>query len=426
MICAECAEEVDDGVRRCPACSGDPLLGGRHRIDAIEQIDALGTTYRATRVADGTPLWLRELPFRRGPGDPGSSLEHEAERLATLQHPALPSWIEHLVRRDGRTGSLWIVQAAVPSTPLARLARERSFDASEVLARLEPLADLLRYLHRQTPPVVHGGITPNSVVEQIETRRASPSEAIRLLLVGFNTIGTDRQISPATGSGVQAVARVMASMAPEQFFGRAEPATDVWGLGLIAIVLLTGSTPLELRDPDHRLLWRERVAIDESLAELLDGMLHRDPERRPSAAELCKRIGALRRSQRTTVRIPRDELDDRDHDRDRDRPLAIAGSIGRRSPEADSQPSTSRPARTHRVRDTGPPVRRTRRSASSEDVPVMRPADLSRELSQAVHATAQLDGRKRRRVTAARVIVVLVVALITVLTLWLVLLAVGG
>lgn len=56
----------------------------------------------------------------------------------------------------------------------------------------------------------------------------------------------------------------------------------------------------------------------------------------------------------------------------------------------------------------------------------MRPADLSRELSQAVHATAQLDGRKRRRVTAARVIVVLVVALITVLTLWLVLLAVGG
>src|SRR5690606_11994915 len=104
------------------------------------------------------------------------------------------------VRREGRTGALWIVQAAVAGPPLARLARERSFDASELLARLESLADLLRYLHGQTPPVVHGGITPSSVFEQSEARRESPSEPLRLVLVGFNAIGTDREISPATGS----------------------------------------------------------------------------------------------------------------------------------------------------------------------------------------------------------------------------------
>lgn len=416
MICAGCAEEVDDGLRRCPACSGDPLLGARHRIEAIEQVDALGTTYRATRVADATPVWLRELPFRRGPDDPGSSLEHEAERLAKLQHPALPSWIEHFVRREGRTGSLWLVQAAVVGTPLARLARERSFDESELLARLEPLAQLLRYLHGQTPPVVHGGITPSSVFEP--TREpADPSEPLRLLLVGFNAIGTDRQISPATGSGVQAVARVMAGMAPEQFFGRAEPATDIWGLGLIAIVLATGSTPLELRDPEHRLHWRDRVALDESLADLLDAMLDRDPERRPGADELCKRIAGLRRSRRATVRLPRDEL----VDRDADRPIAMAGSIGACSPEFDSQPSNSKLARTHVVRETARPIRRTRRSPSSEDVPIMRPADLSRELSQAFHVTEQLIGRKRRRVTAARMLLVLGVAVATALAVWLVL-----
>jgi serine/threonine protein kinase len=411
MICAECAEEVDDGVPRCPACGGEPLLGARHRIDAIEQVDALGTTYRATRVADATPLWLRELPFRRGPGDPGSALEHEAQRLATLQHPALPSWIEHFVRRDGRSGALWLVQAGVAGTPLARLARERSFDESELLARLELLADLLRYLHGQTPAIVHGGLAPSTVIEQ----RASKASEVRLLVVGFNAIGTDRQIPPATGSGGQAVARVMASVAPEQFFGRVEPATDVWGLGLIAIVLLTGSTPLELRDAEHRLLWRERVAVDESLAELLEAMLDPEPGRRPSADELCKRIAALRRSQRATVRIHRNEV----FDRDGDRPAAIAGSIGTRSSESDSRPSSSRPTQTRVVRESPRPVRRTRRSPSSDDVPVMRPADLSRELSQAFHATEQLLGRARRRMTAARVAIVLAVALVTALAVWL-------
>jgi serine/threonine protein kinase len=411
MICAGCAEEVDDSLRQCPACSGDPLLGGRHRIEAIEQIDALGTTYRATRVADATPVWLRELPFRRGPDDPGASLEQVAQQLATLQHPALPTWIEHFVRRDGRTGALWLVQAAVAGAPLARLARERSFDETELLGRLEQLAELLRYLHGQTPPIVHGGITPSSVIER------TTGEPGQLMLVGFNAIGTDRQISPATGSGVQAVARVMASMAPEQFFGRADPATDVWGLGLIAIVLLTGSTPLELRDADHRLLWRDRVAIDESLAELLDLMLERDPLRRPDADELCKRIAGLRRSKRATVRIPRDEISSRGADR----PSAIAGSIGARSPGSDT--ANSRPARTHVVRDAPRPIRRTRRSVTSEDAPVMRPADLSRELSQAFHATEQLIGRERRRVTAARVMLVLTVALITALAVWLGLLA---
>lgn len=413
MICAGCAEEVDDSLRQCPACSGDPLLGARHRIDAIEQIDALGTTYRATRVADATPVWLRELPFRRGPDDPGASLEQVAERLATLQHPALPAWIEHLVRRDGRSGALWLVQDGVAGTPLARLARERSFDEAELLGRLEQLADLLRYLHGQSPPIVHGGITPSSVLER------TTGEAGQLVLVGFNAIGTDRQISPATGSGVQAVARVMASMAPEQFFGRADPATDVWGLGLIAIVLLTGSTPLELRDADHRLIWRDRVAIDESLAELLDLMLERDPLRRPDADELCKRIAGLRRSKRATVRIPRDEITSRGADR----PPAVAGSIGTRSAASESQPSTSRPARTHVARDAPRPVRRTRRAVTNEDAPVMRPADLSRELSQAFHATEQMIGRERRRVTAARLILVLTVALITAVAVWLGLLA---
>lgn len=53
----------------------------------------------------------------------------------------------------------------------------------------------------------------------------------------------------------------------------------------------------------------------------------------------------------------------------------------------------------------------------------MRPADLSRELSQAFRATEQLIGRERRRMTAARLTFVLGVALVTALVVWLTLIA---
>ncbi len=409
MICAECAEEVEDGLRPCPACAGEPLLVGRFRIDAIEQVDALGTTYRATRVGDGdaTPVWLRELPFRRGPGDPGSALDVEATRLAKLQHAGLPTWLEHFVRREGRTGALWLVQAHVAGIPLARLVRERSFSESEVLARLEQLAELLAYLHGQSPPVVHGAITPSNVVEQAGSGR--------LILIGFNAIGTDREINPSTGSGVQTVARALASMAPEQFFGRADPASDVWGLGLIAVVLLTGATPLELRNPDHQLIWRDRVKVDESLADLLDTMLDRDGVGRPSAIGLYKRISAMRLASRSTIRIPRDELI-----RGRDRPPAVAGTIGERRPGSVDPPDPVRPdpAAGEPVRASRP-TRSARRSESGDDVPVMRPADLSRELSLAQQANEQRIGRTRRRLSAARLAIVLAVALATAAVVWL-------
>lgn len=404
MICAECAEEVDESLSRCPLCEGEPLLAGRLRLDAIDSIDALGTTYRATRIADGCPLWLRELPFRRGPGDPSAALEREAERLATLRHPCLPGWSEAFVRREGRMGALWIAQIYDEGLSLARRAQRGGIEESELYQRLEALAGLLAHLHAQKPPIVHGGISPSSVIE---------SSAGGWLLVGFNAIGTEREISPVSGSGVQSIARAMANMAPEQFYGRAEPASDVWGLGLIAVVLLTGAQAIDLRDAEHRLAWHDQVAIDPSFARLLDELLEREPSKRPSAAELSDRVAALRRSKMSTVRLPLEVLREGD-----DRPAPVVGSIGRRrAPEADSP--TDSPTRTQVLHEPRRPARRaTRRSESSDDVPVARPADLSRDLSMAHRATEQLLGRARRRGIAGRMLLVLFVALVSALIVW--------
>jgi serine/threonine protein kinase len=421
MICAECAEEVGEDLPRCPLCGGEPLLAGRLRLDAIDQLDALGTTYRATRIADATPLWLRELPFRRGAAGEArakrdeaaevssgaeAELDREARRLAILRHPGLPAWAEHLVHHQGRMGALWLAQVQQPGTALAQVLQQGTLDEIELYRRLESLAGVLAYLHGQSPPVVHGGVSPSSVLEL---------EDGRWLLIGFNAIGSAREIGPTTGSGVQSIARAMAHMAPEQFFGRAEPATDVWGLGLIAIVMLTGCQAIELRDAEHRFVWHERVAIDPTFMRLLDEVLQVDPSKRPSAAEVSDRIAALRRSQLSTLRLPRETLD-LGEPRD-DRPAPVVGSIRAKPGEADA-PRAARPTSQAPAREPRRPSRRSRRSDSNDDVPVMRPADLSRELSRAHHATEQLLERARRQRIAGRVALMLGVALLSAVLVW--------
>jgi hypothetical protein len=57
--------------------------------------------------------------------------------------------------------------------------------------------------------------------------------------------------------------------------------------------------------------------------------------------------------------------------------------------------------------------------AQSPDIPIMRPEDLSRELSQAYQATAALELRQRKRLSFARVLVVLIAAMIAALTTYL-------
>jgi hypothetical protein len=66
--------------------------------------------------------------------------------------------------------------------------------------------------------------------------------------------------------------------------------------------------------------------------------------------------------------------------------------------------------------------RRTSASKPSDrDVPLMRPEELSRELSQAHHATVALEHQRRTHVVVARALVVLVAAVIAGLVtyLWL-------
>jgi serine/threonine protein kinase len=172
---------------------------------------------------------------------------------------------------------------------------------------------------------------------------------------------------------------------------------------LLDLQLSQPASPLaDLRALGSLLVSWDANHVDSQLASLIERMLAEDPERQITSAELREAVAMLirlrgyedRRSpptlaltRRPTPRFVRIEQ--------------VQGPDGSVSQASHPVPPTSSRAAGHR---------------GSGDVPIMRPDELSRELSQAHHASVeqeQQEQRAHKQLAFARVAVALLVALIT-------------
>ena len=407
MVCGKCGERFTSVREQCPSCKGDPLVDGRYRLEDILECDAAGTSYLGRRLSDDRQVRVRKLPFRRLDGlDRRAAFDQLGARLRSLDHAALPSCIDAFTVTDARSCTLWLVYEHFAGQTLAdeREAGVR-LAASDVLALLEQLAAVLTHMHEQRPPFVHGAITASKVLRR---------EDGGLALLDLGPVDAPSQ---PVAVGSRAIAASLAAMAPEQFFAPAEAPTDVWALGLLAVVLLSGAQPLQLRDARHRLHWRRQVEVPAQLAKLLDRMLDDDPQQRPQARELSRALARLRDAPRRRLRVVSDPLPAKEAVAESAE--AVTQRTPERAPAPPRRPPTAPPR--PRLRKRAPlavtrhvPGRASMRTPSRalEDVPVRRPEELSSELSQAHRATVELERRQRTRAVAALLIIAATAAVI--------------
>jgi len=274
------------------------LKGGRYTLIRKLGEGSQGETYEATdngsSASDASlaDKWVRYVRDQKTGGDvPRTAMlvaikcfrvgsakswkdvelaEREARTLASLHHPKLPRYFEHFEE----DGALYLVMEKIEGESLAAIRKnKRAMSAAEVRRMLEDISEALRYLHARAPVVVHRDIKPGNVI-----RRPDGSFA----LVDFGAV-RDR-LKPTGGS---TVVGTFGYMAPEQFQGRAAPASDLYGLGATAITMLTGIDPEELP--------HEGLGIDveralprgtpKPLARALSAMLVADPDQRVSSAD---------------------------------------------------------------------------------------------------------------------------------------------
>jgi hypothetical protein len=246
----------------------ETLQGQRYVLRGPLGEGSQGRTYEAFDRRDGRMVAIKRFDVRGARTWKGAELaEREARVLQSLSHPKLPRYIDHFEE----SGALYLVMEKIEGETLATLRTRGVILAPETVFRfLEDASSVLDYLHRRPVPVVHRDLKPGNVI-----RRPDGSFAF----VDFGAVRD--KLRPEGGS---TVVGTFGYMAPEQFQGRALPASDVYAVGATALALLTGCEPENL--PHRGLAIDVRAAtggrIDPAFVHVLERMLDPDPDRRAS------------------------------------------------------------------------------------------------------------------------------------------------
>jgi hypothetical protein len=252
-----------------------------------------GCTFDAVDSGERRPVAIKRFDVRGATAWKDVELaEREARVLQSLSHPMLPRYID----RFEEDGALYLVMEKVEGESLATLrGRDGAVGEAEIMRLLSDASEVLAYLHGRAPPVIHRDLKPGNVI-----RRPDGSFAF----VDFGAVRN--KLRPEGGS---TVVGTFGFMAPEQFQGRALPASDVYAIGATAMAMLTGHDPQDL--PHEGLGLDVRAALagraSDRLVGVLEQMLEPNPDlRAPSIAALLEQREGPSRGRKERARRARE------------------------------------------------------------------------------------------------------------------------
>ncbi|NDJ15980.1 serine/threonine protein kinase [Myxacorys almedinensis] len=208
--------------------------------------------------------------------------EREAETLRSLNHPAIPNYLDYFEIETTTTKGFAIVQSYIDAKSLEQhLKAGRSFTETDVKQLAESLLDLLTYLHTQQPSVIHRDIKPSNILLGNRTG----NHVGQVYLVDFGSV----QTLVAQEGGTLTVVGTYGYMPPEQYGGRATPASDLYSLGATLIFLITGKHPADLPQRNLQLQFRSFATLSEPFLDWLEWLTEPSLENRLGSAQVALR-----------------------------------------------------------------------------------------------------------------------------------------
>ncbi|MEM4251655.1 MAG: protein kinase, partial [Candidatus Bathyarchaeia archaeon] len=204
----------------------------------------------------------------------------EAETLLKLNHSGIPKLYAYFVEDNYS----YLLQEYIPGKTLVDELEERGENFSEREARdfLMELAEILRYLHSQDPPIIHRDVKPQNLMRHSDGH---------LLLIDFGAVCR----AARQGGRGQTLIGSPGYAPPEQILGRPLPQSDLYAAGATVVRLITGVHPTQLTNrKTERLEWEPSIYVSRQFGELIDALLVRDPQLRiPSASALIDALKSL-------------------------------------------------------------------------------------------------------------------------------------
>ncbi len=260
------------------------FVDSRYIIQRMLGQGGIGRTYLAydTRRFN-EPCVLKEFaPFatdRDGLEKCRDLFKREAKILHKLEHPQIPRFLACF---EGEN-RLFLVQEYINGKTYSELLQERqnqgnTFLEKEIIFWLKNLLSVLEYVHQHQ--VIHRDISPDNIM--------LPEGSNLPVLIDF---GVGKQIAElkeanrtnqiGSQSNISLVGKVGYSPHEQISLGLCSPSSDIYALGVTAIVLLTGKNPSCLIDRySLDCNWRQYANISDALAQILNRMLADKPKAR--------------------------------------------------------------------------------------------------------------------------------------------------
>jgi serine/threonine protein kinase len=262
------ARHVDVGADQETQSGGKRV--GPYEIDRLVGRGGMGAVYLAHR-ADGqfeqkVAIKLIDLPlatdlFRE-------RFRQERQILAELQHPYIARLLDGGVTAEG---DLFLVMEYVAGVPIHNFCDQRHLSIRQRIALFMRVCEAVQFAHQHF--VVHRDLKPDNIL-------VAEDSTPRLL-----DFGTAKLVSPSlagpdskmTREGYLSFTPQYAS--PEQVLGNIiTTASDTYSLGVLLYVLLTGTTPYELKEL--------------TTAEMLRVICQEPPRRPTQAVDSHRRLDA--------------------------------------------------------------------------------------------------------------------------------------
>ncbi|TAE51463.1 MAG: serine/threonine protein kinase [Oscillatoriales cyanobacterium] len=209
--------------------------------------------------------------------------QREVETLKSLSHPAIPRYLDSFEIDTPSRKGFALVQTYIEAKSLQEyLSDGRTFSENEVKQLATALLDILGYLHQRQPPVIHRDIKPSNIL----LKNRSGNSVGEVYLVDFGAVQT---LATQQGKTVTVVG-TYGYMPPEQFGGRAVPASDLYGLGATLIALITKQHPADLPQQDLRIEFEQFTELSPGFSNWLKWMTHPSLERRPASVQIAKEV----------------------------------------------------------------------------------------------------------------------------------------
>ncbi|WP_406007217.1 serine/threonine protein kinase [Streptomyces sp. NBC_00637] len=278
------------------------LIAGRYRLLAKLGHGGMGTVWRAKdetvdrevavkepRVPDHLPERERANAFER--------MRREARAAARLDHPAVVN-VHDVAVVDGRP---WIVMELVHGRSLGDVLQEGTLDAREAARVGLEVLGALEAAH--AAGILHRDVKPDNILL---------GRHERIVLTDFGIAQIEGETNLTDTGGIVGSPEYIA---PERVLGRRPgPAADLWSLGVVLYAATEGVSPFRRSNTPATLqsvlnaVPAPPAAAQGPLAEAVNGLLEKDPARRPAAARVRALLEAAANPPAPPVSRPTQEV----------------------------------------------------------------------------------------------------------------------